>query len=181
MNGAILAAAQRLAAETAEREAREEARRTQQETLMAAASRSIALLTDGLKTLSELLQANIEPDWRFTRRAQWSDEARTEPFFLPKGSKYCPWYAPKQSGWYITTSADWDGALRLLGESDLRVAVLANGKTSRFLRLSDAQRRRHLARDIIEYCARHDLVWPADGPDLVGILEEDESAHPSDD
>ena len=60
--------------------------------------------------------------------------------------------------------------------------MLANGKTSRFIRLTDATRQKKLADDIIECCAKHGLVWPADGPDLTEVLEanteEDDYALP---
>lgn len=138
-----------------------------------AARRATDLLNEGLETLAGLLSAEVPAEAKFSRRPQRPKDAPDQPFYLPSWSRFCHWYTPKQSGWFLTSSADWDHALQLLGENDLRIAVLANGKTSRFIRLTDATRQKKLAEDIIECCAKHGLVWPADGPDLTEVLQGD--------
>ena len=138
-----------------------------------AARRGADLLHEGLKTLAGLLRAEVPPEAKFSRRPQRPKDAPDQPFYLPSWSQYCHWYTPKQSGWFLTSSADWDHALQLLGEADLRIAVLANGATSRWIRLHDATRRKRLAEDIIDCCAKHGLVWPEDGPDLTEVLSEE--------
>lgn len=173
MNDAIREAGERQAAEVRARLDAEEAARLRQEALEMAAQRSIDLLAEGLVTLAELLKAEVAPEAKFSRRAQRPAEAPDRPFYIPSWSRYSRWYARKQPGWFLTSSAEWDHALQLLGESDLRIAVLANGQTSRPIRLTDADRRKRLAQEIIDCAAKHDLVWPEDGPDLTPLLRDE--------
>lgn len=170
---AIREAGARLAAEAEAARKLDEQQRAEAEQKMNAARRSIDLLDGGLETLGALLDEHVEADMRFSRKAHANPTDPSDVFYLPATSRYVHWYTPTQKGWWLTTSARWDGAVRLLGESDLRVAVLANGKLSRTLLLDKPEARVALAREIIECAARHDLRWPADGPNLARLLENE--------
>jgi hypothetical protein len=173
MNMAIREARRRMDAARAAQEA-EEARRAELATILEAEQRSIDLLMQGVRKLSILLaNRKVPPDSRFSRRPHHDPANPADRFYVPAESRFVHWFTRTQPAWYLTTSAQWDAYVRLLGEADLRVAVLANGELSRTLRLSDREARVNLAQKIIELCALHELRWPVDGPDVGSLLELD--------
>lgn len=174
MNDAIQEAAARQEAELESRQAAQTAELAKEEARQMAAQRSIDLLNQALHQLAALLKADVPAEARYSRREHRDPAAPEQPYYVPTWSSHSHWYTPKQDAWFLTTSADWDQSLMVLGESDLRVAILANGRTSRALRLTDQTRQERLAQDIIDCAARHRVVWPDDGPDLTEIFETEE-------
>jgi hypothetical protein len=126
-----------------------------------------------VETLASLLRRRVPADARFARRVHDDPLDPADRFYLPSSSRYVRWYWRTQKGWYLTTSAQWDAYVRLVGETDLRVAVLDNGHLSRTLRFTDRESRSKLAEAIVACCAVHELEWPTDGPDLASLLDSD--------